>query len=460
MIGFLQECVRWFDHWLKGVDNGVMDEPKLLAWMQDGRPARGPPRGASGALGRRAGVAAAVGRRGARSSFDGRRPCTSQPRVGRPGRRAPGARTAGRATGRPTSAPRTAARCASRSRRWTSASRSSASPRSSSRCESTGRSALVAVRLCAVAPEGESLLVTRGLLNLTHRDSHEHIAPLEPGAPLRRPVRLDAIAHAIPAGHALRVGDLDRLLAVGVAVAGAGHADAPRRPPAAARAPSRATTRSRSSARPSRPSRRRSRCSSPAAPTAPTTHDIATGEHEIRFEWDVGGRRRLVEAGTEMYDTNVTTYRITDGDPLSAEVHVRCTTALGRGAWQTCVQTDSRMTRHGRRVPRHPARRRLRGRRALPLTHLGAALPPRRGVTSAPAAADRRERLRAAAGVPAVDRHDGRARHAHCDERRCPSEPDDARDVRTTLEELERVALGPYIRALRLLPIRPRPARR
>src|SRR4029450_68229 len=32
--------------------------------------------------------------------------------------------------------------------------------------------ALVAVRLCDVAPDGTSLLVTRGLLNLTHRDGH------------------------------------------------------------------------------------------------------------------------------------------------------------------------------------------------------------------------------------------------------------------------------------------------
>jgi hypothetical protein len=58
----------------------------------------------------------------------------------------------------------------------------------------------------------------------------------------------------------------------------------------------------------------------------------------------VGGHRRLVEAGTEMDDTNVTTYRITEGDPLSAEVHVRCRSALGRGDWRTSVETDSRMT--------------------------------------------------------------------------------------------------------------------
>jgi uncharacterized protein len=74
------------------------------------------------------------------------------------------------------------------------------------------------------------------------------------------------------------------------------------------------------------------------------THDLATGVREIRFEWDVGGHRRLVEAGTEMADTNITTYRITDGDPLSAEVHVACLSALGRGDWRTRVETASRMT--------------------------------------------------------------------------------------------------------------------
>lgn len=26
-IGFLQECLRWWDYWLKGVETGIMDEP-------------------------------------------------------------------------------------------------------------------------------------------------------------------------------------------------------------------------------------------------------------------------------------------------------------------------------------------------------------------------------------------------------------------------------------------------
>ena len=34
-IGFLQEAMRWWDHWLKGIDTGIMDEPMFRVWMQD-----------------------------------------------------------------------------------------------------------------------------------------------------------------------------------------------------------------------------------------------------------------------------------------------------------------------------------------------------------------------------------------------------------------------------------------
>ena len=35
-IGFLQIAVRWWDHWLKGVDNGGMAEPRYRAYLMDG----------------------------------------------------------------------------------------------------------------------------------------------------------------------------------------------------------------------------------------------------------------------------------------------------------------------------------------------------------------------------------------------------------------------------------------
>ena len=34
-IGFLQEAVKWWDHWLKGSENGAMDGPMLWSWLED-----------------------------------------------------------------------------------------------------------------------------------------------------------------------------------------------------------------------------------------------------------------------------------------------------------------------------------------------------------------------------------------------------------------------------------------
>ncbi len=37
-IGFLQECLRWWDYWLKDEDNGIMNEDILRCWIQDPAP--------------------------------------------------------------------------------------------------------------------------------------------------------------------------------------------------------------------------------------------------------------------------------------------------------------------------------------------------------------------------------------------------------------------------------------
>ncbi|MDA3869455.1 MAG: CocE/NonD family hydrolase [Gammaproteobacteria bacterium] len=37
-IGFLQECLRWWDRWLKDKETGIMDEPMLRAWMLESMP--------------------------------------------------------------------------------------------------------------------------------------------------------------------------------------------------------------------------------------------------------------------------------------------------------------------------------------------------------------------------------------------------------------------------------------
>jgi predicted acyl esterase len=343
-IGVLQECLRWFDQHLKGVDTGIMEEPRLLAWMQDVVPPAGH-------------HAVRPGRWVAEPAWPP--PSVRWEALSLPLKHGEPARHRS-----PTSAGQDAgAWCPDGGQGdWPPDQRAEDGrslaftfppleeglellgfPEAELQIEVDRPRALLAVRLCAVAPEGGSLLVTRGLLNLTHRDSHEHAQPLEPGRRYDVRVRLDAIAHAVPAGHALRLAvstvywpwawpspEPVTLTLLG------GVLHLPVRPPRedpqpAFGPPEQADALAVETIEPGRTNRTQ-------------TFDLATGTHEIRFEWDVGGHRRLVEAGTEMDDTNVTTYRITEDDPLSAEVHVGCMTALGRGEWRTRVETDSRMT--------------------------------------------------------------------------------------------------------------------
>jgi putative CocE/NonD family hydrolase len=63
----------------------------------------------------------------------------------------------------------------------------------------------LAVRLCELTPEGKSWLVSWGLLNLTHRDGHEHPAPLEKGRPYEIEVPLAFTAHRFARGARIRL---------------------------------------------------------------------------------------------------------------------------------------------------------------------------------------------------------------------------------------------------------------
>jgi hypothetical protein len=65
--------------------------------------------------------------------------------------------------------------------------------------------AFVSAKLCDVAPDGTSALVTRGILNLTHRDSHERPEPLLIGERVLATVELDATAYVFEPGHRIRL---------------------------------------------------------------------------------------------------------------------------------------------------------------------------------------------------------------------------------------------------------------
>jgi putative CocE/NonD family hydrolase len=63
----------------------------------------------------------------------------------------------------------------------------------------------VAVRLCDVYPDGTSALMTYGVLNLSHRDSHEHPEPCPVGTPFRIRLKLNDFGRLVPKGHRIRL---------------------------------------------------------------------------------------------------------------------------------------------------------------------------------------------------------------------------------------------------------------
>ena len=61
------------------------------------------------------------------------------------------------------------------------------------------------VRLCDVYPSGESLRVSYGVLNLTHREGHEQPAPLAPGERYQVCIQLNDAGSVFPSGHKVRL---------------------------------------------------------------------------------------------------------------------------------------------------------------------------------------------------------------------------------------------------------------
>ena len=60
-------------------------------------------------------------------------------------------------------------------------------------------------KLCDVFPDGTSALVTRGVLNLTHRSGHTAPEPLEPGVPTAIEIELEATSWIFEPGHRVRL---------------------------------------------------------------------------------------------------------------------------------------------------------------------------------------------------------------------------------------------------------------
>jgi uncharacterized protein len=213
-IGFLQECLRWWDHWLKDEETGIMDEPALRVWMQDAveprpaydeRPGRwvGEPSWPSPNVGtQRLAMTASGGLGGddtAAAQLTVRSPLSHGMHAGD-----------WDPFGNPADLPSDQRAEDGKSLTFTSAVLESpvailGQPRVVLELAADVPQALVAVRLCDVDESGASALITRGLLNLSHRNGHNAPEPLTPGETVRVAVDLKSIGQIVPAGHRLRV---------------------------------------------------------------------------------------------------------------------------------------------------------------------------------------------------------------------------------------------------------------
>jgi len=359
MIGYLQEQLRWWDHWLKDRDTGIMRESAFRAWMQDSVEPK---------------------------SFYEMRPgrWIAEPSWPTPNIRdkryalSPGALTeGGGAEPGPVVSIRSPETVGIAGGEWCPFGLGGVGPElpldqrmddGGSLVFDTGslaepleilgapvlelalssdqpRANLIA-RLSDIRPDGSVLRVTYGVLNLTHRDSHEAPTPLEPGRLYKVRLALNDIAHVFPAGHRLRIAvstaywpilfpSPDR--ATLSIICGASSVTLPLRPPRAedATVPDFAPVEGAPLLA--------AETMRPASVLRTLKHDVGSGKIEYRIDRD-DGRLKLAHSGTCIETVKANTYRIKDDDPLAAESTVTVSYKMERTGWNIEIRSSVTLT--------------------------------------------------------------------------------------------------------------------
>ena len=353
-IHFLGEALRWWDQWLRGIETGVMFEPMLRVWMQEGAPPMQPD-------------APRAGRWVAEPEWPSGRITVQRWALGR-GRldadEAPAERIEYREDAIVGLAAGDwcdfggAAEGPGEQQEEDRRAYAFDSPPLPKRLEILGAPAVtlelsadrpavqLAVRLNDVTPDGTSTRVSYGLFDLTQLDGE----PLTRDTRLRVRLRLRDCAHAFAPGHRIRV------------AVSTGYW------PIAWPAPEPVTLSLHTAASrldlPVRPSREADAQLRPFAPpeSAPTHRlvefevarsirvidDRADGTTVYRVESEGGvhgrGPCRIEATGVEVSSALTREYRLRRGDPLSASAEVMQRTALRGAAFAVSVEVRSRLT--------------------------------------------------------------------------------------------------------------------
>jgi len=204
----------------------------------------------------------------------------------------------------------------------------------------------LAARLCDVAPDGASTLVTFGVLNLCHLGGHAEPRPLAPGEPVRVRLGLTATSYAFPAGHRVRLAlsscywpwawPAPDGLRLRIRIGGDAALELPARAPQPG-----------DDSLPELP---------PVGEIAPPEHvqlapvetqrrrsvDTASGRLESESDLSYFGTFELPD-GLVYGESGRDAFSAVEGDPLSAEARSSWEVRIGRGDWQTRVVVSSTM---------------------------------------------------------------------------------------------------------------------
>ncbi len=355
-IGWLQEVVRWCDHWMKGRETGIMQEPMYRVWMQDGVEPRtcytersgrwvGEPSWPSPNIDMQrhhlntGGVLSRTVAPGAVASI-----CSplwvgqASGEIGRYGADADWPTDQREDDG---------GSLVFLSEPLTERVEILGAPLVHLRFASDKPQALVAARLNDVHPDGRSTRVGLGLLNLTHRKSHEFPEPLVPGEWTEATVEMDDTAYIFEVGHRIAVALSSTYW------------------PVAWPSPELATLSLRTGdsalTLPVRPPRSEDAALRPfdppeAAPQTPQTYHPVSDGPARRIERDLLSGRMTVDfprwvSSVEMPDIGhvqnscgLARFEITDGDPLSATAITRYRVEIQRRDCTAVHESEGRMT--------------------------------------------------------------------------------------------------------------------
>ena len=206
--------------------------------------------------------------------------------------------------------------------------------------------AMIAGVLSEVLPDGAATRISFGLLNLTHRDSHEYPEPLEPGKRYTVTLQLNDCGHKFEVGNRIRIALSDvywpiawpapektiLTLSTGdstltLPLRPTDEADAALRPfeePEAA-APLNATQ------------------VTPAGYSNEITHDIVTGRVTQRQWTDEGTIIYEDHNGWTVSSTHDEVFSVDPNEPQSAEIDITWTENFSRGAWEISSKTRTQI---------------------------------------------------------------------------------------------------------------------